>query len=76
MSELETENHSVCPSRCNPMDCTVHGILDAHPPQPPAQGSDPGLPHSLPAELQGKPSELEGELVTTGLPQETPEHGV
>ena len=56
------------------MDCTVDGILKAR--APPTWGSDPGLPHSLPAELPRKPSELEGELVTTGLPRETPEHGV
>ena len=30
---------------------------------------------SLPAELGGKPSELGGELVTTGPPPEIPEHG-
>ena len=27
--ESESESHSVVPTLCNPMDCTVHGILQA-----------------------------------------------
>ena len=58
-----------CPTLCDPMDYTVHGILQARILEwvalPllqgffPTQGSNPGLPHCrrifLPAEPQGKP---------------------
>ena len=55
-----------CPTLCDPMDYTVHGILQAGVGSPsllqgifPMQGSNPGVPHCrkifLPAEPQGKP---------------------
>ena len=71
-SELETENHPVVSNSPRP-----HGLPSGWSSQgsPRTRGSDPGLPQSLPAELQGKPSELEGALVSTGPPRETPEHG-
>ena len=55
-----------CLTLCDPMDYTVHGILQAGVGSPsllqgifPTQGSNPGVPHCrkifLPAEPQGKP---------------------
>ena len=55
-----------CPTLCNPMDCIVHGILQARILEPfpspghlPSPGIKPRFPtlqeESLPAELQGKP---------------------
>ena len=66
-----------CLTLCNPMDYTVHGILQARLlewgaiPEGifPTQGSNPGLPHCrrilLPAEPPGKPTEEDrGSIVT------------
>ena len=60
-----------CPTLCNPMDCTVHGILQARILEwvalPFSRGSSqPGIKlrspalqiDSLPAEPQGKPNDL------------------
>ena len=54
-----------CPTLCDPMDCIVHGILQARTLEPfpsPRDLPNPGIElspalqaDSLPAELQGKP---------------------
>ena len=66
-----------CPTLCDPMDCTVHGILQARILEwvvapfsrgSSQQGSNPGLPHcrhSLPAEPQGKPHLLRHSKLST-----------
>ena len=66
-----------CPTLCNPMDCTVHGILQARILEPfpspgdlPNPGIKPRSPalqaYSLPAEPQGKPIQSDWQKTQTG----------
>ena len=65
-----------CPTLCNPVDYTVHGILQARILKwvafpSPEDLPDPGIESrspapqadSLPAELPGKPSDIEAEVI-------------
>ena len=76
---LEVKVTQSCPSLCNPVDYTVHGILLVRildwvgfpsPRELPNPGVEPRSPalqaDSLPSELPGKPNMLEG-ICTLGL---------
>ena len=62
ISEVKVKVAQSCPTLCNPMDYTAHGILQARIPSPgelPNPGIEPRSPalqaDSLLAEPQGKP---------------------